>query len=228
LKCNALLAEFLKKQMIQVISVKIAISIQKRSTVNLLKKRLKHLLLLVNYLLKLIDMKKIIIIITALELLTACGVSRRAVKTEITSEVTQQTLTTDTTSRATTWEQLVTAISNQIDLSKIHIINYSPERDSTGKQIIDSEIKIDRNVTTTTKADVKESKEEQENRITTESTDTQAKEQTKQETKEKTGSSPLRLYLIIALLTAVLLLIIYIKYKSVIRSVIKKIIGTFT
>jgi cobalamin biosynthesis Mg chelatase CobN len=173
-------------------------------------------------------MKKIIIIITALELLTACGVSRRAVKTEITSEVTQQTLTTDTTSRATTWEQLVTAISNQIDLSKIHIINYSPERDSTGKQIIDSEIKIDRNVTTTTKADVKESKEEQENRITTESTDTQAKEQTKQETKEKTGSSPLRLYLIIALLTAVLLLIIYIKYKSVIGSVIKKIFGSFT
>lgn len=214
--------------MIQVISVKIAINIQKRSTVSLLKKRLKHLLLRVNYLLKLIDMKKIIIIITALELLTACGVSRRAVKTEITSEVTQQTLTTDTTSRATTWEQLVTAISNQIDLSKIHIINYSPERDSTGKQIIDSEIKIDRNVTTTTKADVKESKEEQENRITTESTDTQAKEQTKQETKEKTGSSPLRLYLIIALLTAVLLLIIYIKYKSVIGSVIKKIFGSFT
>ena len=173
------------------------------------------------------NMKKLLILLTALMIFAACGVSRRAVKTEINTEVTQQTQTTDTTSRTSTWEQLVTAISNQIDLSKIHIINYSPERDSTGQQVKTSEIKIDRNVTTTTKADVKESKNEQENRITTESTDTQAKEQTKQETKEKTGSSPLKLYLIIALLTAVLLLIIYLKYKSVIGAVVKKIIGIF-
>ena len=168
-------------------------------------------------------MKKIIIIITTLGLLAACGVSRRAVKTEINTEVTQQTQTTDTTSRASTWEQLVTAISNQIDLSKIHIIQYSPERDSTGKQVITSEIKIDRNVTTTTTAQAKKSANEQENRIITESTATQATEQITQEVKEKAGSSPLKLYLIIALLAAVLLLILYLKYKSVIGAVIKRI-----
>ena len=168
-------------------------------------------------------MKKIIIIITTLGLLASCGVTRRAVKTEINTEVTQQTQTTDTTSRASTWEQLVTAISNQIDLSKIHIIQYSPERDSTGKQVITSEIKIDRNVTTTTTAQAKKSANEQENRIITESTATQATEQITQEVKEKAGSSPLKLYLIIALLAAVLLLILYLKYKSVIGAVIKRI-----
>lgn len=227
---NALQVEIIIKKQSQMLYAKTAGGINQRNIARMLRYQYLQIHPGVKCSLEslIIDnMKKLLILLTALMIFAACGVTRRAVKTEISTEVTQQTQTTDTTSRASTWEQLVTAISNQIDLSKIHIIQYSPERDSTGQQVITSEIKIDRNVTTTTTAQAVESANEQENRIITESTATQATEQITQEVKEKTGSSPLKLYLIIALLAAVVLLILYLKYKSVIGAGVKKIIGIF-
>lgn len=89
-------------------------------------------------------------------LLTSCGPSRRIVKTDSKTEIETTIKKIDTTKTEAAWQSVVDHVISQIDLSTIRIVTYYPTIDSSGKQAIQEDITIEKNIVTNSAQNSKE------------------------------------------------------------------------
>lgn len=98
-------------------------------------------------------------IIAIILLICSCGTSRKITQTETHSKVNIESSFLDTSKRSESWEVIVNSVVKEIDLSKISIITYFPEKDNCGKQLIKQRIEINKNKIYSGSIDLIESQE---------------------------------------------------------------------
>lgn len=138
-----------------------------------------------------------IVIVLIMFLISSCAASRKVTKIETQSEVKVQTSLLDTSKRSAAWEFVLNSVIKEIDLTKIRITTYYPEKDSSGKQLVKEDIVIDQDKTTTVTSTATEVKTEQESNAISADTTLSEVIVTKTEVAEKKGTSPAKLYLIV-------------------------------
>ena len=158
-------------------------------------------------------MKKVIIV-TLILALSSCAASRKVTKTSADTKLEIKSSYIDTSQKSATLEFILNSVVKEIDLTKIKITTYYTEKDSTGKQLIKEQITIDKNTTTTTSANSKEIKTEQENKAIRADTSLTGNSTTYTETTQTKGSSKFKLYLIITGLTLLFGFLIFRKIKK--------------
>ena len=99
-------------------------------------------------------MKKILLFIGLL--LIGCAPTKKLVKTDSSTEIETTIKKVDTTKTAAAWQSVVDHVISQIDLSTIRIVTYYPTIDSSGKQAIQEDITIEKNIVTNSAQNSKE------------------------------------------------------------------------
>jgi hypothetical protein len=89
------------------------------------------------------------VIIISLIVLSSCGVSKRAVKTEEKSQIVTESKKSDSTTLKLNKQDFLLSIIESVDLSKINITIYNPP-DTSGKQSIDYIVEQSNNTKSTT------------------------------------------------------------------------------
>lgn len=158
-------------------------------------------------------MKKVIIV-TLILALSSCAASRKVTKTSADTKLEIKSSYIDTSQKSATLEFILNSVVKEIDLTKIKITTYYTEKDSAGKQLIKEQITIDKNTTTSTSANSKEIKTEQENKAIRADTSLTGNSTTYTETTQTKGSSKFKLYLIITGLTLLFSFLIFRKIKK--------------
>lgn len=104
-----------------------------------------------------------IVIIAIILFICSCGTTKKISHNESHSKVNIETSFLDTSKRVASWEMIVNSVIKRIDLSKIRITTFYPEKDSSGEQLVKEVILIDNNITVTESKSEEESKTENEN-----------------------------------------------------------------
>lgn len=167
-------------------------------------------------------MKNIIIIILTL-ILFSCATSKKVTNTDYHSNIDTQNSYSDSSKTTASWEVILNSVIKEIDLTKIRITTYYPQKDSAGKQLIKEVISIDNDKTVIASTAKKELRNEHENKAINSKTTFHKAEVLKTITKDKKARSPVRLYLFLTIIVTVLCIFLFIKHKANIIYFIKRI-----
>lgn len=159
-------------------------------------------------------MKKLIIHLLALFLIYSCAATKKLTKIDTHTESELVIEFKDSSVINSSWETFLSNLEKTVDLSTIHIISYYPHRDSiTGTQLIKDEVKINKNVITTSDSKVLDTEQIIESAVVKIDSTKKVKIDVKEEVLQTKGASKFKLYAIIALLLTVLLGSIYLLIK---------------
>lgn len=157
-------------------------------------------------------MKNIIIIILTL-ILFSCATSKKVTNTDYHSNVDIQNSYSDSSKTTASWEIILNSVIKEIDLTKIRITTYYPQKDSAGKQLIKEVISIDNDKTVIASTARKELKQEQENKAINNKTNIKKAEDLKTITKESKKAIPIKYKLIF--ISVILLLFFIFRNKLI-------------
>lgn len=160
-------------------------------------------------------MKKLIIHLLALLLIYSCSATKKLTKIDTHTESELVIEFKDSSVIHSSWDIFLENLEKTVDLSTIHIISYYPIKDSaTGDQLIKDEVKINKNIVTTTEAEITNKGEVSESFEVEINSAEKVKTDVKEEILQKKGSSKFKLYIVIIVLITISIGAIYFVFKS--------------
>lgn len=163
-------------------------------------------------------------IISIILLICSCGTSKKITQTETHSKVNIECSFVDTSKKSESWEMIVNSVAKTIDLSKIKITTFYPEKDSLGEQFIKDIIQIDNDITNIESIIRKELLiKNEENGIFLKNNKSE-EDKTFTSTIFKKSNIPVNLKLIIIVVSFLAFITIYLKFKNIIHTKIKKLL----
>ena len=129
-------------------------------------------------------------------LLPSCAPTKKVTKTDSSTSVETVIKKLDTTKTEAAWKSVIDNVISQIDLTKIKIVTYYPNVDSTGKQAIKEEISIEKNIATNAKTNSTEKAILTEDKGIKEDSSQKFQNRDVEKVNEKKSGIPIKYYLI--------------------------------
>lgn len=163
-----------------------------------------------------------LIIIVLIFFLFSCGTTKKITQSDSQSKVNIETAFLDTSKRMASWEVMLNSVMTVIDLSKIRITTFYPERDSTGQQSVKEVIEIDHNIAVTDSKSAQQSKKEEEKKDISQASTLTREDDTKVTTSVERENSPIKLNFLLWIGVILAFLLIC---RIFFRKLLKKLLG---